>query len=96
MPSQPPDRARPRTPTCAGPEALRLAVGETVLTVHPPQIAPLSNKRSQADPMLATKQERAFDDDVARSIHHKDVELKLVRNNDPATTAVTGAKLAMK
>ncbi|TKA64678.1 hypothetical protein B0A55_10631 [Friedmanniomyces simplex] len=55
-----------------------------------------SNKRSPAVFMLVGKQERAFDDDVARAIRYKDVELKLVRNNIPATVAVTPAKFAMK
>ncbi|TKA64222.1 hypothetical protein B0A55_11579 [Friedmanniomyces simplex] len=55
-----------------------------------------SNKRSPAVFMLVGKQERAFDDDVARAIRYKDVELKLVRNSDPATVAVTPAKFAMK
>ncbi len=46
--------------------------------------------------MLASKQERAFDDEVARAIRYEDVELKLVHNGDPATVAVTPAKFAMK
>ncbi|KAK0949795.1 hypothetical protein LTR91_026158, partial [Friedmanniomyces endolithicus] len=40
--------------------------------------------------------EGAFDDDVARAIRYKDVELKLIRNNIPATVAVTPAKFALK
>ncbi|KAK1051659.1 hypothetical protein LTR74_016755 [Friedmanniomyces endolithicus] len=46
--------------------------------------------------MLASKQERAFDDEVARAIRYEDVELKLVHNGNPATVAVTLAKFAMK
>ncbi|KAK1045598.1 hypothetical protein LTR74_018100 [Friedmanniomyces endolithicus] len=53
-------------------------------------------KQSQAEQMLAGKEQRIFDDDVARAIRYKDIDLLLVRNTDPATSAVIPTKFAMR
>lgn len=53
-------------------------------------------KESKTDQMLAGKEQRGLDDDVARAIRYKDIDLLLVRNTDPATSAVIPAKFAMR
>ncbi|KAK3625940.1 hypothetical protein LTR22_023340 [Elasticomyces elasticus] len=53
-------------------------------------------KQSYADQMFAGKEQRAFDDDVARAIRYKDIDLLLVRNTDPATVDVIPAKFAIR
>ncbi|KAK5690954.1 hypothetical protein LTR17_025810 [Elasticomyces elasticus] len=52
--------------------------------------------QSHADQMFAGKEQRAFDDDVARAIRYKDIDLLLVRNTDPATLDVIPAKFAIR